>query len=641
MKRSWTLVAALVLVAALALGAATGVGAQTPAGASAAGRSPAADQRPALGPVADPHSLSNATAVRPTHIALDLSLDFEQKRVSGTALLTLEYLDPKTRTLQLDTRGLRIDSVSDAGTGRALPFVLEPTRPLLGERLLVSLHAPAPRKVRIAYASSPGASALQWLEPRQTSSRKRGFLFTQAQSIHARSFVPCMDSPGVRQTFEAVVRVPPGYTAVMGAEAGEHEPAKGIFRFRMPQAVPAYLFSLAAGELAFRPLGPRTGVWAEPDVLPRAAKEFVDMEAMLRAAEGLYGPYGWGRWDVIVLPPSFPFGGMENPRLTFATPTILAGDRSLVGLLAHELAHSWSGNLVTSATWADFWLNEGVTTYIENRLVEALYGREVAEMQALLSLRLIQEAMADPSIGPEARRLRAPGGIEDPDGDVGAIVYDKGAAFLRVLERRFGRPRFDAFLRSYFAANAFRSMTTAGFLETLKHELFAGDEAAWSDARVEEWVFGSGLPENVVVPASTRFDRTRAAAAAFTEKGELPVLRTGEWTTDEWLDFLSALGKPLPRERMQALDDRFALSGSGNSEILFAWLVHVVASRHQPAYPALESFLVDQGRRKFLQPLYQAMQQDESLRDLAQRIYAKARPGYHPISAAAIDAILR
>ena len=591
---------------------------------------------------ADPYTLGNPHSVRPTHLALDLTLDFKKKVVHGVCDLTLRYeTDSPVAQLDLDTQGLTIEKVLDADTSEGLRFVLEPQVPFLGRRLRITLPSRRPRTVRVVYETGPDATALQWLEPRQTTSGKLPFLLTQSEPTHARSWIPCIDSPDARVSYEAVVHVPPGMSGVMSAEHLHHEPDKGIFRFRMPQTIPTYLIALAAGEIAFKPLGERTGVYAEPGVVEKAAWELADMERMLRAAEALYGPYAWGRWDAIVLPPSFPFGGMENPRITFATPTVIAGDRSLVSVMAHELAHSWSGNLVTNATWGDIWLNEGITTYIENRILESVYGKEFAEMDLLLSERQLRRVVDDPATPRDDTRLFAD--VDEPDPEKGppsAIAYDKGAAFLHVLEERFGRARFDPFLRRYFERNAFTSMTTARFLELLKSDVFQGDERAWQAVHVEEWVYGRGLPGNMVVPASKRFERTREAAKVFAASGALEGVRA-DWVTAEWLDFLGSLPRTLGRERMAELDRRFHLSSAHNSEVLFAWLQLAVRNTYQPAFPALESFLTRQGRLKFVAPLYAAMEANPATRDLAGRIYAKARPGYHPITVAALDPIVQ
>jgi len=591
----------------------------------------------------DPHTLGNPDVVRPAHVALDLTLDFEHKVVRGTAELTLDYRDRAAATqVDLDSRGLVVRQVS-SDDGHVLPFELGPEEPQLGRRLRVTLGARRPAHLSIAYETGRGASALQWLEPRQTTSGKLPFLFTQSQAVHARSWIPLVDSPGVRVTYDATVRVPPGMTVVMSAEHATGEPEKGIFRFHMPQSIPPYLIALAAGEIAFRPIGPRTGVYAEPAVVGRAVAEFADMEKMLGAAEELLGPYVWGRWDAIVLPPSFPFGGMENPRLTFATPTVIAGDRSLVSVMTHELAHSWSGNLVTNATWGDFWLNEGFTTYLESRIDEALYGREWAAMQQLLGERElragIQRLMAT---RPEATRLALDLRGRDPE-DGPALAYEKGAACLRVLEAHFGRPRFDAFLRGWFERNAFAGVTSAALVDSLKRDLFKGDESAWRTLQIEDWIYGTGLPPNSVVPKSERFAAVQRVAEAFTTSGALDGvgLRGNEpWVTAEWLDFLGALPRELSAERLAALEARFALSRSGNAEILSAWLLLCARNAYAPAYAAIESFLVRQGRMKFLMPLYTTLHANPATLELGQRIFAQAKPGYHPIAAEAVERML-
>jgi hypothetical protein len=593
-------------------------------------------------PVApDTHTLANLEAVRPTHLSLELNLDFEAHRIRGVNTLTLAYTEAaRADHLDLDTERLTIESVTDPATGKALAWSLEPTRPFLGERLRIALGETRPAKVRVAYWTSPGASALQWLEPRQTTSGKLPFLLTQSQATHARSWAPCADSPSARITYDATVRAPVGMSVVMSAERVASDPAKGVFRFRMPESIPPYLLALAAGEIAFQKLGPRTGVYAEPAVLARAASEFRDMQKMLRVGERLFGKYRWGRWDAIVMPPSFPFGGMENPRLTFATPTIIAGDRSLVDVMAHELAHSWSGNLVTSASWQDFWLNEGFTTYLENRIVEEIYGKDVADMQVLLANRKLAEDVANL----EKERPGDTQLVQDITGrdadDAGAVAYEKGAGFLRVLEKQLGRARLDPFLRSYFDAHAFQGMTTPTLVPLLKRDLFKEDIAAWQAVGVEEWLYGRGIPKGLVAPASGRFDKARAAAAAFAKDGSLDGVRK-DWVTAEWLEFLSSLPKPMTASQLDALDVACGFSARGNSEVLFGWLRHVVAASYEPAYPALERFLTAQGRRKFLKPLYEDMQANETTRALARTIYARARPGYHPISVGTVDVILK
>ncbi|HEX5726238.1 MAG TPA: M1 family metallopeptidase [Longimicrobiaceae bacterium] len=595
--------------------------------------------------VRDIHSFARPDQARVTHVELELAAHFAAKRLTGTATLDVETA-PGARELVLDTRDLTIHEVTDA-SGRGLRWALGPADSVLGRPLVVQLPADT-RKVAIRYETSPTAGALQWLTPEQTAGKRHPYLFSQGQAILTRTWIPTQDSPGIRQTYGARITVPAGLRAVMSAEmlTPEGEPSgdgRRAFRFRLDRPVPPYLIALAVGDIAFRALGPRTGVYTEPAVLERAANEFADLEKMVAAAEALYGPYRWGRYDLLVLPPSFPFGGMENPRLTFATPTILAGDRSLVSLVAHELAHSWSGNLVTNATWSDFWLNEGFTTYFENRIMEALYGPERAAMLANLGWQELQAAIADVGgPGHADTRLHLDLAGRDPDAGMTGIAYEKGATFLRTLEEAVGRERWDAYLRSYFDRHAFRPMTTEEFLADLRANLLRGDAELERRLRLEEWAYGTGVPENAVVRRSDAFARVEAEAQRFAGGTPADQLRTQGWTTQEWQHFLGALPERLSAAQLADLDRAFSLTKQGNSEILFAWLQMAVRNRYEPALPALEEFLTSQGRRKFVRPLFTSlMAQGEWGQALAKRIYARARPGYHPVTSGSVDAIVK
>ncbi|HEX5760483.1 MAG TPA: M1 family metallopeptidase [Thermoanaerobaculia bacterium] len=595
---------------------------------------PVAAAAPAPPAVDDPHSSARPQEVAVEHLALDLTVDFDRKQLAGRASLRLRNPAGATR-LYLDTRDLEIRRVLlDSGTEAR--FTLGDPQPHLGRELAVEI-APGTRTVHVDYATSPEAAALQWLEPRQTSG-EQPFLFTQSQAILARTWIPLQDTPGVRATYEATIRVPPGFLALMSAENPTAKSADGVYRFRMPQPVPSYLLALAVGDLAFRPLGDRAGVYAEPAVVERAAWELADTPKMIQAAEKLYGPYRWGRYDVLVLPPSFPFGGMENPRLTFATPTILAGDRSLVALVAHELAHSWSGNLVTNATWNDFWLNEGFTVYFENRIMEAIYGRPYSEMLAALGRGDLLETIEELGAESPDTRLKLDLAGRDPDDGVTDVAYDKGYLLLRRIEEVVGRPRFDKFLRSYFERHAFGSMDTETFLGLLDRELLA-EQAELRD-EVRQWVYQPGLPATAPQPRADAFAKVEAQAQAFAAGTAAAALQTQGWSTHEWLHFLRSLPSPVAADRMADLDQTFKLSESGNSEVLAAWLEKVIASSYAPAYPALERFLTGMGRRKFLQPLYTALAKSPAGAELALRIYEKARPGYHAVSRQTIDKIL-
>jgi leukotriene-A4 hydrolase len=578
----------------------------------------------------DPHSYSRPDEARVEHIALDLTVDFAKKQLAGTATLRINK-KPDARLLILDTHGLTIRRVLLQPGNVATQHKLGTADPIKGQALEIPLHSET-TGVTIDYTSSPDARALQWLEPAMTAGKKHPFLLSQSQAILARSWVPCQDSPGVRFTYEATVRVPKELLAVMSAENPQAKNADGIYNFRMPQPVPAYLLAIAVGDLEFRPFDTRTGVYAEPSVIEAAAKEFSDTPKMMTAAEELYGPYRWGRYDLLVLPPSFPYGGMENPRLTFLTPTVIAGDKSLVSLIAHELAHSWSGNLVTNATWSDFWLNEGFTTYFEHRITEKLYGREYDEMLWLLGVTDLKTQLAD--LEPKDQSLYVELAGRDPD-DAPSTVYEKGALLLRLLEETAGRERWDQFLRAYFDEFAFKPMTTATFKEHIRAKL----PDVVQKVNIDEWINGPGIPANAPKPRSEAFAKVEAQAKAFAAGGSILAVNMNGWSSHEKQHFIESL-PTLDPVRMAELDSRFNFTESGNNEVLAAWLKKSIDSRYKGAYPAIERFLTTQGRRKFLKPIYEKLAINEEDLAFARRIYEKARPTYHPVSQATIDSIV-
>ena len=591
----------------------------------------------------DVHSYARPDEVRVTHVALDLVADFTARTLSGTATLSLQRFGSASEVV-LDTKRLDIQRVTAGNT--AATFTLGAEDRILGRPLTVTLPEGA-NEITITYRTSPEAEALQWLEPSQTAGGTHPYLYSQGQAIFTRTWIPTQDTPGVRQTYSARITVPRDLHVVMSAEQltpeGVERAGRRTFEFRMREAIPPYLIAIAAGDITFRELGPRTGVYTEPAMLDKAAHELADVEKMVTAADALLGPYRWGRYDVLVLPPSFPLGGMENPRLTFATPTIIAGDRSLVSLIAHELAHSWSGNLVTNATWSDFWLNEGVTTYVENRLMEAIYGGERARMLQLLDRRALDEEIARLG-GPTSREtiLHIDLAGRDPDDGLTQVPYDKGAMFLRLLEQTVGREVFDPFLRGYFDSHAFTSITTAQFETYLRQHLLKGDAELERRLKVQEWFYQPGLPDNAPIPASDALARVEQDARSIAAGAPASsITAAAGWSTQEWQHFLGSLPEKLTASQLADLDRTFGLSQRGNAEVLFVWLRVAIRNRYTAAMPALESFLTSMGRRKFLRPLYEDLMKTDWGKAEARRIYARGRPLYHSMSTNTLDPIVK
>ena len=599
--------------------------------------------RPAVAEqVVDEHSYAEPDKVRTTDLALDLAIDFGKKQIAGTATYTLEWLDKAATQLVLDTRDLEIQKAEGLGADgqwRALQFALAGKDKVLGSKL--TIDAPdRPAQVRVTYATSPAASGLQWLEPSMTEGKQQPFMFSQSQQIHARSWVPLQDTPRIRFTYSAHVSAPADTMVLMSADNDPAAARDGDYTFEMPQKIPSYLLAIAAGDLVFKKVGDRSGVWAEPAMVDKATAEFADTEKMIDTAEALYGPYRWGRYDLLVLPPSFPYGGMENPRLTFATPTVIVGDKSLVSLIAHELAHSWSGNLVTFATDKDAWLNEGTTTYVQGRITEALYGQDMADMEHVIDRDELKQEYR--TLKPELQRLSLkPGTLSDPDDQSSATVYTKGAWFLQFLEKRFGREVFDPWLKGYFDHFAFQSITTAQFRDYLKTQLIDKHPNVVTMQEVDQWLYEPGIPPNAPVVESGKFSTVNAARIAWMGSAKLPDKTiTDAWGTQEWVHFLEGMPDTLAQAQLTQLDEAYRFTGTPNGEIAMRWYPLAERSGYAAARPAMGAFLERVGRRKLIMPTYKALVATPDGLAFAKAVFAKARPGYHPITTGSVEAMI-
>jgi leukotriene A-4 hydrolase/aminopeptidase len=586
----------------------------------------------------DIHSYANTKEASITHLNLSLEVDFDQQILSGSATYDLS-LDSAATDIIFDLNGLIIDSIVliHADQHSTPVFEIGETKPYLGAPLKIHLSEPADQ-VMIHYHTGAGAAALQWLQPEQTYGKKHPYLFTQGQAVLTRTWIPIQDGPGIRFTYEATIKVPSDLLALMSATNPQEKNAEGLYHFVMDKPIPAYLMALAVGDISFSPISQRSGVYSEPGMIEAAAYELADMEKMISAAEDLFGPYRWDRYDLIVLPPSFPFGGMENPKLTFATPTIIAGDRSLTSLVAHELAHSWSGNLVTNATWEDFWLNEGHTVYLERRIMEKLYGKTYADMLALLGYEDLKKTIDDFGDQNADTHLKLLLSDRDPDEGMNDIAYEKGYLLLRTIEEQVGRAVFDQFLKTYFDRFAFQSISTEQWQAYIKSHLL---DSLKLDFDLDKWLYKPGLPEQHANIQSDRFSKVNDRVKEFVRIGRLDKSDTRDWSSHEWLHFIRQLPSNLHESFYKKLDDIFQFSDSGNSEILAAWLELSIRSKYLRNHnqKQLEDFLVHVGRRKFLTPLYRALRETDEL-PLAKSIFAKAKNNYHSVAAKSIADLL-
>jgi aminopeptidase N len=583
--------------------------------------------------ITETHSFAQPNDAVITHLDLDIDVNFDTQVISGTA--TYDIVNNGASQIILDSKFLDIKEVT--ANGATTKFQLGKMEETLGQPLTIAIQEDT-QKIAITYNTTAQTEALQWLTAQQTADKTNPFLFTQGQAILTRTWIPIQDSPQIRITYNATVKVPSELMAVMSAENPKEKTADGIYHFKMIQPIPAYLIALAIGDIEYKAISDRTGVYAEKSMLQKVHVEFSDMEKMVVAAENLYGAYDWEQFDVIVLPPSFPFGGMENPRLTFATPTVIAGDKSLTSLVAHELAHSWSGNLVTNATWNDFWLNEGFTVYFETRIMEALYGKERANMLALIGRQDLEDALESMKDSPNDTKLKLDLKGRNPDDGMNSIAYDKGYLFLRTLEEKVGRGKMDTFLKSYFKKNAFSTTNTEDFVTYLNANLLESNNVSFN---TEEWIYQPGIPDNASVIQSDAFSNVEKTLQTFIETDNIDVAATRQWTPQEWVYFIRNFPEDITIEQMQELDNRFDFTVSTNSYINMVWYEQSILHGYHGnnVDSKIAEFLNTVGRRWYVTTLFKAFKKVDRTEE-AIAIYKTARPNYHSVTANTVDELL-
>jgi leukotriene-A4 hydrolase len=585
-----------------------------------------------------PHSFARPAEARLTHLNLQVAVDFENKKLNGVAEWDLEHAKDAERVV-LDTRELQIEKVERVeadGNVYETAYALGAEQPLLGQPLAIEINKNT-EKVRVYYETSNQAAALLWMEKSQTVGKQMPLLFSQGQPNLTRSWIPCQDSPGIKFTYQAKVTVPPGMLALMSAANPKDKKVDGSYTFEMSQAVPAYLVAIAAGDLVYEQVADRCGVYAEPAVIDAAYYEFNRMGAMLKAAESICGPYVWEDFNVLVLPPSFPFGGMENPRLTFVTPTLIVGDRSLVSTIAHEIAHSWSGNLVTNRSWNDFWLNEGITTYLEWRIMELVEGKEIAAMLNLNGREGWMEEIASEGTNEADTKLKMDLKGRNPVIGMNYVAYEKGANFMLLVENAVGRNNMDAFLKKYFKTYAGKTIDTEEFIAFLKKELT--DKLAPS-LPIESWVYQPGIPESLPPIRSVRFEKLDTITSKISAWASPTRTILNGLSAQEWVYFIKKLPKDLDNRTMKSLDLNFNFTSSKNAEIKSAWMELAIANGYsENIYPEIESFLKSIGRTKFLTPIYTALMK-RGFTDRAKNYYEQAKPFYHTLTREKLEPIL-
>lgn len=590
-------------------------------------------------PIKNHSFASSDTQVK--HLDLDIQVDFTNKVISGIASYQIDRKND-SKQLVLDINGLKINKVTFDNNAVSQPFTLGPIVEHLGQALAIKLKANV-KTINVHYQTTEKSQAVQWLSSMQTAEKKHPFMFTQSWAILARTWIPCQDNPEVRITYSAKVKVPKQLLALMSAENPIRKNSKGIYNFKMKQPVPMYLIALAVGDLSFKKLDSRTGIYAEPLMLKKAAKEFSDLPKMVKTAEKLYGPYLWDRQDLLIMPPSFPYGGMENPRLSFINPTVIAGDKSRTNIIAHELAHSWSGNLVTNETWEDFWLNEGFTVYFERRITESMYGSDTATMKAKIGIDELKEAMKkiESSKYPEDNRLFLNLKNRNPEDGLTVIPYEKGFYFLKTLENIVGRKQWDAFLKKYFAQHAFQTMSTSKFISLLDKEFIQSSGGLGEKIQINEWVYGQSIPSNAKPIQSQAFVQVDQQLNRWKEGTLAQGLDTQGWVSEQWIHFINNLPEQVEIQKLEDLDQAFNFSESGNVSILSQWFVCLVRNQHAVQYPKIRSFLLSTGHLWHIYSVYAEMIKNQKTQQLALDIFSQAKASYHPITVRALQELFQ
>lgn len=591
----------------------------------------------------DVHSYANIADIRTTHLHLELDVNFENKKIYGVA--RHEMSDHSVDVAIFDIKGLEVIKVTTGTDSEEnADYVIGEYSEQMGQALKVSINE-STKNINIYYQTTEKTEALDWLSPEQTSGKKHPYLYTQGQAILTRSWIPLQDSPSNRITYSAEVKVPEGVIALMSANNPKERNDENVYHFEMRQRIPSYLIALAVGDMVYSPIGENSGVYSERELASACTYEFEDLPKMISAASAIYGQYQWDQYDIVMLPYSFPFGGMENPRLTFANPTLLTGDRSSTSVIAHELAHSWSGNLVTNATWDDFWLNEGFTVYFENRIMEALYGKEEADILATIEYQDLTVAIEDIENGdhPEDTHLKLHLDGRAPDDGMTDIAYVKGAFFLRTLEKTAGREKLDEFLNQYFITHSFQSITTEDFLADLNKNLLDKHNIEFD---AEEWIYQPGLPDNHPRIESDRLDKMIALGENVnngSNADELADKLRGDYTTQEWLTFIRTLKAEVPHKQLKKLNNQFNFSSKANSIVKSDWFKLCARAEFRDVQSDMQKFLVKIGRRWLVEGVYQALMNTKNKKDaqFAKETFEKASPSYHFVTRTTIKEIVQ
>ena len=591
------------------------------------------------------NTFSNYDIIFQTNINVHFIVDFDNKKVDGEVTISFKALEDG-EVIILDTKSLIIKSIKD-NTGNELDFKLDNYYRLESHGVPLKIYKEYSKDdtfdITIEYSTTKDCMAIDWLEPEQTSGGKYPFMYSQCQSILCREMLPIQDTPAVKMPVQISITVPEeliGLAAGLFVEEINNGNNK-TFIYALDIPIPSYLIAIAAGDIGSQNVSERCTIYAEKTVVEKAAWEFSDTEKFLKIAENYIGEYVWEQYNILVLPPSFPFGGMENPTLTFLTPSLIAGDKSLVSVVAHEISHSWTGNLVTNENWPDFWLNEGFTMFIERKILSSHKDKDMAKLDAMVGLSNLKadiiafgESKSFSSLEPNLLG-------RNPDDAFNKVPYEKGFNLLYYLENKVNNDDiFQKFMRSYidkFKKGVVKYMDFRTFFETFIKNNVKDWEKILNDIDWDTWVFAPGFPPVENDFSNKYADEVDQAVKDFYENklGDDFVKKFKDWFTLLKQNFLNKIKESdieLSETQLEFLNEKLELiQGKYNVEVSCSYYLTVLY--HGTLSTKFEESLVDflgkHGRINYIRPLFSALARRN--KELAIKTLDKYRNFYHSI----------
>ena len=614
----------------------------------------------------DISSYSNFDEIIQKEVFIDVSLDFDKKQMLGTMEVKYEILSSEIPNVILDLKGPEIVSVeyviknekNEEKTMIPLTYEIYSEnvyKDSLGTPLKISLDNVKKNipdeynklsksktlMLCIKFITTENCTGIQFLTKEQTYTKKYPFMFTQCEAIQCRSLFPVQDSPSVKSIYKVKTSIPSPLTFLFGGIKKEsyldNKSNQNVTIFEQKIPIPSYLVAFVAGELEYGKISERCGVWTEVGLCKIACNEFKDAEKYVQIAEEYFNhPYEWEIYNLLVLPFSFPYGGMENPNLTFVTPALLAGDCSMSNVIGHEISHSWTGNLVTNKNWKNFWVNEGFTIFMERKLDSALLGEEMENLEAIVGNNELIADIKLLGLDSEYTKLSPDFGGNDPDDGFSTVPYEKGYQFLIFIEKLIGKDNFREVMQKYIKKYRYKSVDHTAFKEVLEgliNEKLKDPKKIIDEINWDKWLYEKGIPSYKNDFSSKLLKEAEKLAEDFLQEKEdkssvLKVFK--EWHTNVKLAFLNYLldnKNKIDEKIMKNLKNELNLAEEYNSEIKYMWYLLALDKKVEEEIPNIKKFLETHGRLKYVRPVYFAWIEKDY--NQAKEFFDKTKYLYH------------